>query len=60
MRIDIFIYQTFDQHFSCANTQMFTFRTYAVDFNSFELLMNDLQAYKYQPMKIKRMRIGVF
>ena len=39
---------------------MFTFFTYAVDFNSFELLMNDLLAFKYQPIKIKHMRNGVF
>jgi hypothetical protein len=30
------------------------FRTYALDFNSFELLMNDLHAFKNQPIKIKR------
>ena len=39
---------------------MFTFFTYAVDFNSFKLLMNDLLAFKYQPIKIKHMRYGVF
>jgi hypothetical protein len=44
----------------CTNTQMFTFCTYAKDFNSFELLMDDLLAIKYQPIKIKHMRNGVF
>jgi hypothetical protein len=44
----------------CTNTQMFTFCTYVVDFNSFELLMNNLLAFKYQPIKIKHMCIGVF
>ena len=38
------------------NTQMFTFR----NFNLFELLMKGLQAFRYQPIKIKRMRIGAF
>jgi hypothetical protein len=33
---------------------------YAVDFNSFELLMNDLLAFEYQPIKIKHMCNGVF
>jgi hypothetical protein len=40
----------------CTNTQMFTFCTYAVDFNSFKLLMNDLLAFEYQPIKIKHKR----
>jgi hypothetical protein len=44
----------------CTNTEMFTFCTYAVDFNSFKLLMNDLLAFKNQPIKIKHMRNGVF
>jgi hypothetical protein len=44
----------------CTNTQMFTFFTYAVDFNSFEFLINDLLAFKYQPIKIKHMRNDVF
>jgi hypothetical protein len=44
----------------CTNTQMFTFCTYPVDFNSFELLMNDLLAFKYQPIKIKHMLNGIF
>jgi hypothetical protein len=44
----------------CTNTQMFTFCTYPVDFNSSELLMNDLLAFKYQPIKIQHMRNGVF
>ena len=35
---------------------MFTFR----NFNLFELLMKGLQAFRYQPIKIKRMRIGAF
>jgi hypothetical protein len=39
---------------------MFNLRTYAMNFNSFELLMNELQAFEYQPIKIKRMGIGVF
>ena len=38
------------------NTQMFTFR----NFNLFELLMKGLQAFRYQPIKIKRMRSGAF
>jgi hypothetical protein len=44
----------------CTNTQMFTFCTYAMDFNSFKLFMNDSLAFKYQPIKIKHMRNGVF
>ena len=44
----------------CTNTQMFTFFTYAVDFNTFELLMNDLLAFKYQPIKIKHMCNDLF
>jgi hypothetical protein len=40
------------------NTQMFTFRTNTVNFNLFELLMKDLQAFIYQPIKFKRMHIG--
>jgi hypothetical protein len=48
--LDIYVYQYTE----------FTFFTYAMDFNSFELLMNDLLAFKYQPIKIKHMRNGVF
>ena len=44
----------------CTNTQMFTFCTYNMDFNSLELLINDLLAFRYQTMIIKRMRIAVF
>jgi hypothetical protein len=44
----------------CTNTQMFIFCTYTVDFNSFELLMHDLLAFKYQPIKIKHMCNVVF
>ena len=44
----------------CTNTKMFTFCFYNMDFNSLELLINDLLAFRYQTMIIKRMRIGVF
>jgi hypothetical protein len=44
----------------CTDTQMFTFCAYPVDFNSFELSMNDFLAFRYQPIKIKHMRNGIF
>jgi hypothetical protein len=44
----------------CLNTQMVTFCTYALDLHSFKLLMNDLPAFEYQPIKTKSMCIVYF